>query len=131
MLEEVGLGRRLLPCFPCFVGAQSWGRRREPTTPSGEEGTIIALESAWDQANLLAENLVYGRYSGSIRTKQPFLAGLKGLDIAREQINNQGVAVHLYGNDVALRTGIYREKGMQKGKTFRAETLLRLAVHRL
>src|SRR5206468_11672777 len=60
-----------------------FGKAQQPAKPSGEEGRIIALESAWDQAeqnkdgnalaNLLAENLVYVDYDGSIRTKQQFL----------------------------------------------------------
>src|SRR5207253_2222531 len=101
-----------------------FGKAQQPAKPSGEEGRIIALESAWDQAeqnkdgnalaNLLAENLVYVDYDGSISTKQQFLASVKSGDIAGEQINNEGVTVHLYGNGVAVSTGIYRDKGIQK-----------------
>jgi ketosteroid isomerase-like protein len=105
-----------------------FGEAQQPIKPSGEEGRIIALESAWDQAeqnkdanaleNLLAENLVYVDYDGSISTKQQFLASVKSADIAGEQINNEGVTVHLYGNSVAVSTGIYRDKGIEKGKPF-------------
>ncbi len=104
------------------------GAARQTTRPNGEEGRIIALESAWDQAeqnkdanalaNLLAENLVYVDYDGSISTKQQFLAQVKRADVAGEQINNEGVTVHLYGNSVAVSTGIYRDKGVEKGKPF-------------
>ena len=103
------------------------GAARQATKPNGEEGRIIALESAWDQAeqnkdaaalaNLLADNIVYVDYDGSISTKQQFLADVKSADITGEQINNEGVTVHLYGN-VAVSTGIYRDKGMEKGKVF-------------
>src|ERR1700747_827267 len=68
-----------------------FGKAHQPAKPSGEEGRIIALESAWDQAeqnkdanalaNLLAENLVYVDYDGSISTKQQFLAQVKGVDV--------------------------------------------------
>lgn len=95
--------------------------------PSGEEGRIIALESAWDQAeqnkdataltNILADDLVYVDYDGSISTKQQFLADVKSADITGEQINNEGVTVHMY-NNVAVSTGIYRDKGIEKGKPF-------------
>src|SRR5881398_2505489 len=71
-----------------------FGKAQQPAKPSGEEGRIIALESAWDQAeqnkdgnalaNLLAENLVYVDYDGSISTKQQFLASVKSGDIAGE-----------------------------------------------
>lgn len=103
------------------------GVARQTTKPNGEEGRIIALESAWDQAeqnkdaaalaNLLAENITYVDYDGSISTKQQFLAEVKSPDITGEHINNEGVTVRLYGN-VAVSTGIYRDKGMEKGKPF-------------
>ena len=104
------------------------GTARQQPKPNGEEGRIIALESAWDQAehnkdvnalaNLLADNIVYVDYDGSISTKQQFLADVKSADITGEQINNEGVTVRLYGNNVAVSTGIYRDKGMEKGKPF-------------
>ena len=97
------------------------GAARQTTRPNGEEGRIIALESAWDQAeqnkdanalaNLLAENLVYVDYDGSISAKQQFLAQVKSVDVTGEQINNEGVTVHVYGNNVAVSSGIYRDKG--------------------
>ena len=104
------------------------GTAQQPVKPSGEEGRIIALESAWDQAeqnkdanaiaNLLADNLVYVDYDGSLSNKQQFLAGIKSGDITGEQINNEGVTVRLYNNNVAVSTGIYRDKGIEKGKPF-------------
>lgn len=104
------------------------GGAQQSTRPSGEEGRIMALESAWDQAeqnkdasalaNLLAENLVYVDYDGSISTKQQFLAEVKSADVTGEQINNEGVTVRLYGNNVAVSTGIYRDRGVDKGKPF-------------
>lgn len=103
------------------------GAARQTTKPNGEEGRITALESAWDQAeqnkdaaalaNLLAEDITYVDYDGSISTKQQFLAEVKSPDITGEHINNEGVTVRLYGN-VAVSTGIYRDKGMEKGKPF-------------
>ena len=104
------------------------GGARQTTKPSGEEGRIIALESAWDQAeqnkdanalaNLLADNIVYVDYDGSMSTKKQLLADVKSADVTGEQINNEGVTVRLYGNNVAVSTGIYRDKGMEKGKPF-------------
>lgn len=105
-----------------------FGMAQQPLKPSGEEGRIIALESAWDQAeqnkdanalaNLLADNLVYVDYDGSLSNKQQFLASVKSADITGEQINNEGVTVRLYNNQVAVSTGIYRDKGFEKGKPF-------------
>jgi ketosteroid isomerase-like protein len=105
------------------------GTAQQPAKPSGEEGRIIALESAWDQAeqnrdvnalaNLLADNLVYVDYDGTLSSKQQFLASVKSGDVTGEQINNEGVTVRLYNNNtVAVSTGIYRDKGLEKGKPF-------------
>jgi ketosteroid isomerase-like protein len=104
------------------------GTAQQPAKPSGEEGRIIALESAWDQAeqnkdvnalsSLLADSLVYVDYDGSLRTKQEFLASVRNADVTSEQINNEGVIVHLYYANVAVSTGIYRDKGIEKGKPF-------------
>jgi len=104
------------------------GAARQATKPNGEEGRIIALESAWDQAeqnkdatalaSLLADNIVYVDYDGSISTKQQLLAEVKSPDVVGEQINNEGVTVRMHGNNVAVSTGIYRDKGTEKGKPF-------------
>ncbi|HEY6943808.1 MAG TPA: nuclear transport factor 2 family protein [Candidatus Acidoferrum sp.] len=114
--------------FALLCACAVLGAAQRPTRPSGEEGRIIALESAWDQAeqnkdanalaNLLADNLVYVDYDGSISTKQQFLADVKSADITGEQINNEGVTVRLYGNNVAVSTGVYRDKGIERGKPF-------------
>lgn len=112
----------LLGICAVFGGAQQSSRS------NGEEGRIIALESAWDQAeqnkdanalaSLLADNIVYVDYDGSISTKQQLLADVKSPDVVGEQINNEGVTVHMHGSNVAVSTGIYRDKGIEKGKPF-------------
>jgi uncharacterized protein (TIGR02246 family) len=120
---KVAVGLCALLCV-CVV----LGTAQQPANPSGEEGRIVALESAWDQAeqnrdvnalaSLLADNLVYVDYDGSLSTKQQFLASIKSGDVTGEQINNEGVTVRLYNNNVAVSTGIYRDKGIEKGKPF-------------
>lgn len=57
-------------------------------------------------------------YDGSISTKQQFLADIKSADMTEEKSNNEGVTVHVYDNNVAMSTGIYRDKGLEKGKPF-------------
>jgi len=119
---------KVVSLFVLLVLCAVIGGAQQSTKPSGEEGRIIALESAWDQAeqnkdaaalaNLLADNIVYVDYDGSISTKQQLLAEVKSPDVAGEQINNEGVTVHMHGNNVAVSTGIYRDKGTEKGKPF-------------
>jgi len=109
------------PCFP--------GPARDQPKRSGEEGRVAALESAWDQAEqtkdanalagLLADSLVYIDYDGSMSTKQQFLDTVKSAAMTGEQINNEEVTMRLFSNNnVAVSTGIYRDKNIKKGKPF-------------
>jgi len=94
---------------------------------SSDEGRILALENAWNHAEqtkdiaaldqLLAPQLVYIDYDGSISTKQQFLASVKAEGLSPEQIINEQQNVHLFG-DCAIVTGIYHEKGVYKGKSY-------------
>jgi ketosteroid isomerase-like protein len=92
-----------------------------------EEGRLLALESAWNHAEqskdaaalnqLLGESLVYVDYDGSLLNKKEFLEATLHNSVEQEQINNDGMTVHLYGN-AAVVTGVYRDKGIEKGKPF-------------
>jgi ketosteroid isomerase-like protein len=92
-----------------------------------DEGRILALETAWNHAEqskdvaaldqLLSAQLVYIDYDGSISTKEQFLANIKAEGLQPEQIINESQTVHLFG-DCAVVTGVYREKGMNKGKPY-------------
>jgi ketosteroid isomerase-like protein len=94
---------------------------------NAEEGRLLALESAWNHAELskdaaalnqlLSESLVYVEYDGTLLNKKEFLESTLHNDVEQEQINNDGMIVHLYGN-AAVVTGLYRDKGIQKGKPF-------------
>lgn len=107
----------------CVVlrGAQDSSKR------SAEEGRLLALESAWNHAEqskdavalnqLLGESLVYVDYDGTLLNKKEFLENTLHNDVQQEQINNDGMTVHLYGN-AAVVTGVYRDKGIEKGKPF-------------
>jgi ketosteroid isomerase-like protein len=94
---------------------------------SDDEGRILALETAWNHAEqnkdvaaleqLLASTLAYIDYDGSLRTKAQFLADAKSDSLHPEQITNDEMTAHVYG-DAAVVTGIYREKGISKGKPY-------------
>jgi ketosteroid isomerase-like protein len=94
---------------------------------SSEEGRLRALESAWNHAEqmkdaaalnqLLSESLVYVDYDGTLQNKKEFLASMLRSDVQQEQINNDGMTVYVYG-DAAVVTGVYRDKGVEKGKAF-------------
>lgn len=94
---------------------------------SSEEGRLRALESAWNHAEqmkdaaalnqLLSESLVYVDYDGTLQNKKEFLESTLRSDVQQEQINNDGMTVYVYG-DAAVVTGVYRDKGVEKGKAF-------------
>ena len=98
-----------------------------PQAMSEDEGRILALETAWNHAEqtkdvaaldqLLSPQLVYIDYDGSFSSKQEFLAAVKGEGLSPEQIINEQQSAHVFG-DCAVVTGVYREKGVNKGKPY-------------
>jgi ketosteroid isomerase-like protein len=103
------------------------GAGQERRRPSDEEGRILALETAWNHAEqnkdvaaldqLLASTLIYIDYDGTLQNKAQFLAEAKRESLHPEQITNDEMTAHVYG-DAAVVTGIYREKGISKGKPY-------------
>ena len=94
---------------------------------SSAEGKILALENAWGQAEkagdskalqgLLDDSLVYVRYDGSLWSKTQYLASLNDTSSHVEQAVNENMAGHVF-RDAAIVTGIYRIKGVEKGKAY-------------
>jgi ketosteroid isomerase-like protein len=100
---------------------------QESPKPGGEEAHLLALESAWNHAEqskdasalgqLVADTFVYVDYDGTLMNKKEYLASTANHDVQQEQINNEGMTVHIYGN-AAVVNGVYRDKGLEKGKPF-------------
>jgi ketosteroid isomerase-like protein len=100
---------------------------QETSKPSGEEGHLRALETAWNHAEqskdaaalnqLLADTFVYVDYDGTLMNKKQFLASTLNDEVQNEQINNEGMTIQVYG-DAAVVNGAYRDKGLEKGKPF-------------
>ena len=97
-------------------------------TPHSEiETNILALESAWTQAQmsrstqtlntLLTDNFVYTGYTGAVMTKTQFLADLKDGSYAPTLVVNQNQKVVSY-NHAAVVTGVYHTKGIYKSRPF-------------
>jgi ketosteroid isomerase-like protein len=92
-----------------------------------EQSKILALENAWNQAEkhkdgkaletLLHPDLVYVDYDGSMMTKVEFIASVKDPALKPEQIVNESMTAHVFG-DSAVVSGIYREKGVKNGKPY-------------
>ena len=94
---------------------------------SGDEGTILVLENAWNKAEmnkdaqaldeLLAGSLVYVDYDGSLMNKDQFVASVKNSTVQSLQLVNDHVQVQMYG-DSAVVNGEYHEKGVEKGRNY-------------
>jgi ketosteroid isomerase-like protein len=94
---------------------------------SADEGRVLDLEIAWNRAEqskdtvaldqLLSPQFLSTDYDGSISNKQEFLASIKRDGLVPEQITNEEQTAHVFGA-CAVVTGIYREKGVNKGKPY-------------
>ena len=107
---------------------------------SSIEGKVLALENAWGQAekvgdakalhDLLDDSLVYVRYDGSVWNKSEYLASLKDASSRVEEAVNEDMSARVFG-ETALVTGVYRIKGVEKGKPYaRRERFIDTWVHR-
>jgi ketosteroid isomerase-like protein len=92
---------------------------------SPDESLILTLEKAWNVAEetkdvraldqLLSGTLAYTDYDGSFMSKEQFLSSVKSAGLDADQITNENMSVKMYGGS-AIVTGVYHEKGTQKGK---------------
>jgi ketosteroid isomerase-like protein len=113
-------------CILLAAGALSSLAQQGPDQKA-EETRILALENAWNRAeenkdaraldDLLADSLVYVDYDGTFMDKAQFMASVKQPSLHPEQIVNETMTAHIYGNS-AIVTGVYREKGVNKGKPY-------------
>ena len=96
-------------------------------TNAADESKILALENAWNQAQLhhdaaaldqlLPASFVNTDYDGTVMNKAQFLADLKDPTYQASLVVNQNVKIYSYSN-AAVVTGTYHTKGKYKGKPF-------------
>ncbi|HXM12071.1 MAG TPA: nuclear transport factor 2 family protein [Terriglobales bacterium] len=95
---------------------------------SSVESRIIAMEKAWNQAykfrdkkalgEILHDSVVLVNYDGSLQSKGVFLASVDAAKATdQQQAEPESISVHVFG-DVAIATGVFREKGIENGKAF-------------
>ena len=116
----------LCACLVLAVGSVVVARQYN-SAAGAEENRILALENAWNSAEqqkdtkvldeLLANSLSYTDYDGTFMNKTEFLASVASPNLHPEQITNESVTVHSYGNS-AIVTGVYREKGTLNGRSY-------------
>jgi hypothetical protein len=110
----------------CFIAtlaqAQSSG-----TSSHGSEGLLLALENAWNQAQLhhdskalaglIADSFVSTDNDGVLTNKVQFLEDNRDPSYAPSLMTNSDERIFLYDN-VAVVVGTYHAKGLYKGKPF-------------
>jgi ketosteroid isomerase-like protein len=120
MMREIFLASAIL-----LAGVFSGGAQQ--TTKSEEGGRVQALENAWNHAleakdvkaldMLLANTFVSVDIDGSVASKGEFLASIKSPDYQPSQAVTEQSSVQVHG-DVAVVVGIFRIKGVAKGKPY-------------
>lgn len=118
---------RVFTCFLLVLWLNPVLAAQEPKRANAAQTRILALENAWNLAeehkdvnaldSLLDSTLVYIDYDGSIMDKAQFIASIKAPALHPEQIVNESMTAHVYG-DSAVVTGVYREKGERGGKPY-------------
>ena len=92
------------------------------------ESKIIAMEKAWNQAykfrdkkalgQILHDSMVIVNDDGSLQSKGVFLASVDAAKPSdQQQADPESIAVHVFG-DVAIATGVFRERGIENGKAY-------------
>jgi ketosteroid isomerase-like protein len=114
---------KLLCCFCLMLAVSAMAQENGPI-----ETRIIAMEKAWNQAynlrdkkalgQILDDSMVLVNDDGSLRSKGIFLASYdsaKPSDL--QQLELESISVRVFG-DVAIATGVFREKGVKSGKAY-------------
>jgi ketosteroid isomerase-like protein len=91
------------------------------------QSRIFTLENAWNQAvivkdakaieSLLASELVFITYEGTVMNKAAYLENVKGISVHFEHVESETMQVFVYRQS-AVVTGLYRESGTKSGKPF-------------
>jgi hypothetical protein len=116
---------QVLVCLLWLAG--SLAAQNPPESSHRNESLLIALENAWNQAQLhhdskaldglVADTFISTDNDGTFMTKAQFLADNKDLSYAPTVMTNTDERVFVYGN-TAVVAGIYHAKGLNKGKPF-------------
>jgi len=115
----------LLVC--CVAVLLSTAHSNSKSQSGSDEKMILALESAWNQAELhhdakaaasmMADTFLSVDHNGGVSNRSQYLAGLKDESYKPEQISNHDTRVFVYGS-TAIVTSAYRTRGTESGKPF-------------
>src|SRR5450432_953682 len=93
----------------------------------GDEGQVLALENAWNQAELqhdpgaleliLTDDFVITEPDGTMQAKRQHMSATKDKSYHYDALVSEDFRIKLYGT-VAVVTGTYHERGSTKGSHF-------------
>jgi hypothetical protein len=116
---------KLVVYFCVCLGLAAFAYAADPG--SDEHGKILALENAWNQAQmhhdskaldtLVADTFIYTDYDGTVMNKAQFLADIKDPEYKASMVANENEKVFSY-QSAAVVVGTYHTKGTYKGKAF-------------
>ena len=109
------------------VAAQDRDKDRDKDNGS-TESKVIAMEKAWNQAyksrdgkalgTILHDSIVLVNDDGTLASKSGFLTEIdKAKASDNQQADPESITVRVFGN-VAIATGVFRQKGVENGKSF-------------
>jgi ketosteroid isomerase-like protein len=116
--QGVGAVLRLILCGTALAG---FAQQSEQDAAS----KIVALENAWNRSSeskdlkaldrILNAAFIYVDESGKLMTKAEMLKDVKESNV--RTVTLESIVVHVHGGS-AVATGIYRMKGLERGKLF-------------
>lgn len=118
---------RILPLCAMVLTFLATAIAQQTDDPSGDKSLILALESAWNQAEIhhdanaaaaiLADTFISVDHHGTLQNRSQYLTDMKDKSFNPEEISNTSTTVYLYG-DTAIVSSAYRTKGTDNGKPF-------------
>jgi hypothetical protein len=124
---RAGFARVIICGFALLLTATLPAVAQDQVDSAARRSRVMVFESAWGMAEkskdvkaldaLLDDSLTYIDYDGTLKTKSDFLAGVKARSDNREQEVVESMSARVYA-DTAIVIGIYRVKGVDKGKPY-------------
>jgi len=113
------------PALCAIVFAQN--KQAPSPSSANDEIQIRQLERAWNEAearhdakavtNIVGDTLTYIDFDGSVMNKGEYIQDVTKTAYQADHLYDEGLTVTVYGN-AAVVTGIYRETGTTKGKSY-------------
>ena len=125
---SMSAGKRLsFICFAATLWIATAGAAFAQDSAKADEGQILALENAWNQAELhhdpaasdliLMDDFVITEPDGTMQSKKEHMAFTKDPSYHYDMLVSEGFRIKVYGT-VGVVTGTYHEKGSSKGSHF-------------